>query len=100
MYVSIKNGTFRKTTLDLFLDVTNWYVAKNPAIPEYTFKRNASAFETTDGLPVKADGSNAIPTRVKNDDPFVTPTIGFIIEFLKQYLMRRKCSFPNYRNNK
>jgi len=78
-----KKWNFRKMTLDLFLDVTNWYVAKNPAIPEYTFTRNASNtdFQTTDGLPVKADGSNAIPTRVKNDDPFVTPTIGFIIEF-------------------
>ena len=78
-----KKWNFRKTTIDLFLDVTNWYVAKNPAIPEYTFKRNAAntAFETTDSFTIKADGSNAIPTRVKNDDPFVTPTIGFIIEF-------------------
>lgn len=78
-----KKWNFKKTTIDLFLDVTNWYVAKNPAVPEYTFKRNAAntAFETTDGMPVKADGSNAIPFRVKNDDPFVTPTIGLIIEF-------------------
>lgn len=78
-----KKWNLRKITIDVFLDVTNWYVAKNPAIPEYTFKRNAAntAFETTDGLPIKADGSNAIPTRVKNDDPFVTPTIGVIFEF-------------------
>jgi CarboxypepD_reg-like domain/TonB-dependent Receptor Plug Domain len=78
-----KKWNFKKITIDLFLDVTNWYIAKNPAIPEYTFKRNDAntAFLTTDGLPVKADGSNAIPTRVKNDDPFVTPTIGFIVEF-------------------
>jgi len=78
-----KKWNLRKITIDVFLDVTNWYVAKNPAIPEYTFKRNATntAFETTDGLPVKPDGSNAIPTRVKNDDPFVTPTIGVIFEF-------------------
>ena len=78
-----KKWNFRKTTIDLFLDVTNWYVAKNPAIPEYTFKRNAAntAFETTDGLSLKTDGSNAIPTRVKNDDPLVTPTLGVIIEF-------------------
>ena len=78
-----KKWNLKKITIDLFLDVTNWYVAKNPAIPEYTFKRNAAntAFETTDGLPVKADGSNAIPTRVKNDDPFVTPTLGVSIEF-------------------
>lgn len=78
-----KKWNLRKITFDLFLDVTNWYAAKNPAIPEYTFKRNAAntAFLTTDGLSIKADGSNAIPTRVKNDDPFVTPTIGLIIEF-------------------
>ena len=78
-----KKWNFKKTTFDLFLDVTNWYISKNPAIPEYTFKRNATntGFETTDGQPIKADGSNAIPTRVKNDDPFVTPTIGLIIEF-------------------
>jgi len=78
-----KKWNLKKVTIDLFLDVTNWYVAKNPAIPEYTFKRNAdnTAFETTDGLPVKSDGSNAIPTSVKNDDPFVTPTLGVIIEF-------------------
>ena len=78
-----KKWNLKKVTIDLFLDVTNWYVAKNPAIPEYTFKRNAAntAFETTDGLPIKPDGSNAIPTRVKNDDPFVTPTLGIIFEF-------------------
>ncbi len=78
-----KKWNFRKLTIDVFLDVTNWYVARNPAIPEYTFKRNSAntAFETTDGQPVRPDGSNAIPTRVKNDDPFVTPTIGVIIEF-------------------
>lgn len=78
-----KKWNFRKLTIDVFLDVVNWYVAKNPAVPEYTFKRNASntAFETTDGQAIKPDGSNAIPTRVKNDDAFVTPTIGLIIEF-------------------
>ncbi len=78
-----KKWNFKRTTIDLFLDVTNWYIARNPAVPEYTFKRNASntGFETTDGLPIKADGSNAIATRVKNDDPIVTPSIGLIIEF-------------------
>ncbi|MDZ4709376.1 MAG: TonB-dependent receptor [Saprospiraceae bacterium] len=78
-----KKWNFRKTTLDLFLDVTNWYLAKNPAVPEYTFVRNAAntAFVTTDNKPLQPDGSNAIPTRVKNDDPFFTPTIGFIVEF-------------------
>lgn len=78
-----KKWNFRKTTLDVFLDVTNWYAAKNPAIPEYTFQRTPDnrALKTTNGRPISADGSNAIPTRVKNDDPFVTPSIGVILEF-------------------
>ncbi len=78
-----KKINFKKITLDLFLDVTNWYVAKNPAIPEYTWERTTdnASFKTTDGLPIKTDGSNAIPTFVKNDDPFVRPNLGVIIEF-------------------
>lgn len=78
-----KKWNFRKTTIDLFLDVTNWYKARNPAIPSYTFKRTAdnTAFMTTDGQPLKPNGSNGIPVLLKNDDPSVTPTIGFILEF-------------------
>ena len=78
-----KKINFKKITIDLFLDVTNWYVAKNPVIPEYTWERTADnrTFKTTDGLAVKQDGSNAIPTRVKNDDPTVIPTLGVIVEF-------------------
>ncbi len=78
-----KKINLEKVTIDLFLDVTNWYVAKNPVIPEYTWTRTADnkGFKTTDGAAIRADGSNAIPTRVKNDDPSVIPTIGVIIEF-------------------
>ena len=78
-----KKWNFKKMTIDLFLDVTNWYIAKNPAIPTYTFRRNANntAFLTTGGLPINMNGSNAIPTLLSNDDPQVTPTLGFIIEF-------------------
>lgn len=78
-----KKLNFRKTTIDLFLDVTNWYVAKNPAIPEYTFERTTDnrTFKTTDGQAILADGSNAIPARVKNDDAIFQPTIGLIVEF-------------------
>lgn len=78
-----KKWNFRNTTIDLFLDVSNWYVARNPAVPSYTFKRTTdnNGFLTTDGQPIKANGSNGIPTLLKNDDPSVTPTIGFIIEF-------------------
>lgn len=78
-----KKWNLRKTTIDLFLDVTNWYAAKSPAQDSYTFKRNASntGFMTSDGQPIKPDGSNAIPTFINNSDAQVTPTIGFIIEF-------------------
>ena len=78
-----KKWNFRHTSIDLFLDVSNWYLAKNPAIPEYTFERTAdnTAFKTSDGLAIQPDGRNAIPTRVKNDDPFFTPSIGLIVEF-------------------
>ncbi|MCX6318268.1 MAG: TonB-dependent receptor [Bacteroidetes bacterium] len=78
-----KKWNLRKITLDLFLDVTNWYLAKSPAQESYTFKRNATntGFETTDGQPIKANGSNAIPVRLANDDAQATPSIGFIIEF-------------------
>lgn len=78
-----KKWNFRKLTLDLYLDVTNWWAAKTPAIDSYTFKRNATntAFETTDGEALQPDGSNAIPIRLINSDAFVLPTIGFIVEF-------------------
>lgn len=78
-----KKWNFRKTTIDLFLDITNWYAAKSVAIPSYTFKRTAdnSSFATTDGSPIKANGSNAVPVLLKNDEAQFTPTIGFIIEF-------------------
>jgi hypothetical protein len=78
-----KKFNFKKLTIDLFLDVTNWYVARNPVIPEYTWERTADnrTFKTTDGLAIKADGSNAIVTKVKNDDPQVIPTLGVIVEF-------------------
>ena len=78
-----KKWNFKKTTLDLFLDVTNWTVAKSIAVPSYTFKRNETntAFVTTDNLPIKSDGSNGIPVQLANDEPRVTPSIGFIFEF-------------------
>ena len=78
-----KKWNFRRTTIDLFLDVTNWYLAKSSEPDSYTFKRNAdnTGFATTDGQPIKADGSNAIPVRLINSDASVTPSIGFIIEF-------------------
>ena len=78
-----KKWNFNRFTLDLYLDVTNWYVAKTPGLSQFTFQRvaNGTAFASTDGNPVKADGSNAIPLILTNEDAFSTPSIGFIIEF-------------------
>jgi outer membrane receptor for ferrienterochelin and colicin len=78
-----KKWNFKRLTLDVFLDVSNWYVAKSPAFPQYTFQRTAnnSGFATTNAKPIAFDGSNAIPVILQNNDPSVTPTIGFILEF-------------------
>jgi outer membrane receptor for ferrienterochelin and colicin len=78
-----KKWNFRRLTLDAFIDLTNWYAAKSPGYPQYTFQRNAdnTAFVTTDGAPIKPDGSNAIPYILDNEDTQITPTIGFIVEF-------------------
>ncbi len=78
-----KKWNFKRATLNLFLDITNWYAATNPVIPQYVFKRNENntAFLTTDGQPIRADGSNGIPYLLVLDDNTAVPTIGFIIEF-------------------
>lgn len=78
-----KKWNFRKTTFNLFLDITNWYKAANQATPQFTFRRNAdnTAFLSTDGQTVREDGSNAIPLLLSNEDATIIPTIGFIIEF-------------------
>ncbi len=78
-----KKWNFKKITLDVFLDVSNWWGAKSPAYPQYTFERDLNTLEfiTTDGLPVAADGSNASPLVLLNNDAVILPTLGFIIEF-------------------
>lgn len=78
-----KKWNFKKVTLDVFLDVVNWYGAVSAAVPNYTFKRtnDNSGFLTTDGLAIKANGSNAIPLFLNNDDKTSTPSIGVIVEF-------------------
>ena len=78
-----KKWNFRQFTFNLFLDVTNWYVAKSPAFPQYTFQRNQTntAFLTRDGQPLQLNGSNAIPFILSNDEGTPIPTIGFIVEF-------------------
>ncbi len=78
-----KKWNFKKWSLDVYIDVSNVYASTQPAYPKYTFERTAdnTAFQTTDGQPVKPDGSNAVPLILDTSDPVVIPTIGFILEF-------------------
>jgi hypothetical protein len=78
-----KTVNYKKVSFDFFIDIQNVLLAKNQSPDYYTFKRNAdnTGFETTDGGPLKADGSNAIPIFLPNESSLVTPTIGLIFEF-------------------
>lgn len=78
-----KKWNYKKWTLDVFMDIQNAFVQSNPAFSQYTFTRNAdnSGFATNNGLPLAPNGSNAIPLILSNNDPQVTPTIGFVVEF-------------------
>jgi len=74
---------FKKATLDFYVDIQNLLQALSPALPNYTFKRNAdnSGFETTDGQALTTDGSNGIPVILQDQAPLAFPAIGFIFEF-------------------
>lgn len=78
-----KKWNMKRFTVDVFLDVQNFYGAKSTGIASYTFQRTADnkSFITTDGQPVQKNGSNAIPVLLNNIEGTVLPTVGFIIEF-------------------
>jgi len=78
-----KKYNFKHTSLDLYIDIQNVFQFASPSLPSYTFKRNAdnTDFLTTDGQPLKTDGSNATPLILQDESPFFVPTIGFIFEF-------------------
>jgi hypothetical protein len=78
-----KKWNYKKSLLDFYIDFTNLLQAKNPQYPNYTFKQNADAtgFESSNGLPIKQDGSNAIPFILDNPSGAGVPTIGLIYEF-------------------
>lgn len=78
-----KKINYRKTTLDIYLDVQNILAFKNQGYPDYTFKRtdDNSGFQTTDGQEIRQDGSNAIPVIVSDKEVSITPNLGVIIEF-------------------
>ena len=75
-----KRYNYKKSTLDFYIDVTNWYGAKSIAPAYYIFSYNPNGtFQTTDGLALKKDGSNAIPSLSDNNSVFITqlkPNLG------------------------
>ena len=78
-----KKWNFKKTTINLFLDVSNWYLAKAEGQSQYTFKRNDdnTNYLTSNNQPIQPNGSNAIPVLLPNNDAIATPTLGLIVEF-------------------
>ncbi len=74
---------YKKVSFDFYIDLQNVLFSKQQAAPIYTFKRTEdnAGFATTDGLPLKSDGSNAIPILLQDDSSLITPTIGIILEF-------------------
>ena len=79
-----KQLNFRRQALNVYFDVTNAFLLPNPGPPQYTFQRdptNPTQFASTDGQPVRPDGSNAIPVLFDDADPLVIPTIGIIFQF-------------------
>jgi hypothetical protein len=78
-----KKWNFKRATLDVFIDIQNLLNTINPAPPNYTFERSAdgASFVTTDGQPLRADGSNAIPVLLENTEGSLLPSIGIVVEF-------------------
>lgn len=78
-----KKWNKKKTTIDFFLDITNFYAAVSESADTYTFKRNAAntSFVTSDGKPLQLNGSNAVAMYLKNVQTSFLPNIGLIIEF-------------------
>jgi outer membrane cobalamin receptor len=78
-----KKINFKRTAIDLYIDIQNILALESQGAPQYTFKRNAdnTDFETTDGNPIKADGSNGVPVILNDLSKTVVPTIGIIFEF-------------------
>ncbi|KAA3439544.1 TonB-dependent receptor [Rufibacter hautae] len=78
-----KKWNYKRTTLDVYVDIQNIFRFKGPSLPQYTFQRNAenTGFATTDGQPLQANGANAIPLILAEDDVTFLPSVGFVLEF-------------------
>ena len=87
-----KKWNFKHATLDLFMDIQNFYNSKNPIQPGLTLKRNPdNSIATTAGVPYNpgtygnpSDRNNrqsAIPVILPNTSGSILPSMGFVIEF-------------------
>jgi outer membrane receptor for ferrienterochelin and colicin len=78
-----KRYNFKKTALNVYVDIQNILKSKNESFPKYTFKRtdDNSAFLTTDGQPLQANGSNAIPYIINKKSGNLIPSFGVNFEF-------------------
>ncbi len=76
--INLKNQSF-----DIYFDIQNALLAKNPSFPTYTFERTIdnSGFKTTDGKALNTNGTNAIPLILNDATANVTPGLGLIWEF-------------------
>ncbi len=78
-----KRINFRKTSLNLYLDLQNILLQEDQNKPKFTFERNEQndGFRTIDGGELKADGSNGIPFILNTSSGNLLPSIGFSFEF-------------------
>ncbi|MGF1925367.1 MAG: TonB-dependent receptor plug domain-containing protein, partial [Bacteroidia bacterium] len=78
-----KRINFKRTALNLYVDIQNILKNQNDSFPKYTFKRtdDNSAFLTSDGQPLQANGANGIPFIINEQSGNLIPSLGFIFEF-------------------
>ena len=78
-----KKINFKKSSLDFFLDIQNVTNAKSYSQQLYTFERTPdnSGFLTTDGQPLRPDGSNGQPLLLDNINGSIIPAFGIIYDF-------------------
>lgn len=78
-----KRLNFRKTALNVYIDMQNILKGENDSFPKYTFKRTAdnTGFLTTDGKPLQANGSNGVPFILNTKSGNVIPSFGIIFDF-------------------
>lgn len=78
-----KRINFKRTALNIYVDLQNLLKKENDNFPKYTFKRTEdnTGFLTTDGQPIQANGSNAVPYILNTKSGNIIPSFGLIFEF-------------------